>query len=128
MPQRPRVQHTRTHKPPPASGVATSHRRPVPKRPAPEPDRPRFVAVAAAPVAARAPRDELHLPSGGLFLLAGGFLFLLVTAAVAVVPARALPVRVAAAVDGRSEQLLFVALCALGLCFAVAFLIAFVSS
>jgi len=63
-----------------------------------------------------------------LFLLAGGFLFLLVTAAVAVVPARALPLRVADAVDGRGEQLLFVALCALGLCFAVAFLIAFVSS
>ena len=79
-------------------------------------------------MAARATKDELHLPAGLLFLLAGGFLFLLVTAAVAVVPARALPARVATAVDRRGEQLLFVALCALGLCFAVAFLLAFVSS
>ena len=79
-------------------------------------------------MAARATKDELHLPADLLFLLAGGFLFLLVTAAVAVVPARALPARVATAVDRRGEQLLFVALCALGLCFAVAFLIAFVSS
>ena len=79
-------------------------------------------------MAARATKDELHLPAGLLFLLAGGFLFLLVTAAVAVVPARALPARVATAVDRRGEQLLFVALCALGLCFAVAFLSAFVSS
>jgi hypothetical protein len=79
-------------------------------------------------VAARATRDELRLPAGLLFLLAGGFLFLLVTAAVALVPERALPLRLADAVDGRGEQLLFAALCALGLCFAGAFLIAFVSS
>lgn len=79
-------------------------------------------------MAARATSDELHLPAGLLFLLAGGFLFLLVTAAVAVVPARALPARIATAVDGRGEQLLFVALCALGLCFTVVFLIAFASS
>jgi len=122
------VQRTRTRKPHPGTGVATSHKRQVAKRTAPERDRPRLAAATAAPVAARATRDELRLPAGGLFLLAGGFLFLLVMTAVAVVPARALPVRVADAVDGRGEQLLFVALCALGLCFAVAFLIAFVSS
>jgi hypothetical protein len=63
-----------------------------------------------------------------LFLLAGGLLFLLVTAAVAVVPARALPARAAVAVEGRREQLLFVALCALGLGFTLALLVAFVSS
>jgi hypothetical protein len=71
----------------------------------------------------------VRLPAAVLFLLAGGFMFLLVTAAAAVVPARALPARVAAAVNGRGEQLLFVALCALGsLCFGLAFLIAFASS
>jgi hypothetical protein len=122
------VQRTRTHKPHPKPGVATSHRRAVAKRPAPEPDRQRLVTAAAAPVAAGATKDELRVPAGALFLLAGGFVFLLVTAAVAVVPERALPVRVADAVDGRGEQLLFAALCALGLCFAMAFLIAFVSS
>jgi hypothetical protein len=79
-------------------------------------------------VAARATKDELRLPTGLLFLFAGGFLFLLVSAALAIVPARALPARVATAVDRRGEQLLFVALCALGLCFTVAFLIAFASS
>jgi len=63
-----------------------------------------------------------------LFLLAGGFLFLLVTAAVAVVPAHALPTRVACAVDGRREQLLFVAVCVLGLGFVLTFLVAFASS
>jgi len=126
--QRPRVQRTRTHKPPPGTGAATAYRRPVATRPAPQADSPQLVAAAAAPGAARTTRDELRLPAGALFLLAGGFLFLLVTAAVAVVPARALPERVADAVDGRGEQLLFVALCALGLCFALTFLIAFVSS
>jgi hypothetical protein len=115
-------------KPHPRTGVATSHKRPVTKRPAPGRDRPQLASAPAAPLAARATRDELRLPAGGLFLLAGGFLFLLVTAAVALVPARALPLRIADAVDGRGEQLLFIALCALGLCFAVAFLIAFVSS
>ncbi|MET0202382.1 MAG: hypothetical protein ABW227_04650 [Gaiellaceae bacterium] len=124
------MERTRTRKPHPHPGtsVATSHKRPVAKRPASGRDRPQLAAATAAPVAARATRDELRLPAGGLFLLAGGFLFLLVMTAVAVVPARALPVRVADAVDGRGEQLLFVALCALGLCFALAFLIAFVSS
>jgi hypothetical protein len=127
-PPRPRVHRTRAHEPDPGKGLVTSPRRSVAKRPAPERDRPRLAAAAGAPVAARATRDELRLPAGLLFLLAGGFLFLLVTAAVAVVPERALPVRLADAVDGRGEQLLFVALCALGLCFVVAFLIAFVSS
>jgi hypothetical protein len=63
-----------------------------------------------------------------VFLLVGGLLFLLITAAVAVVPARALPARAAVAVDGRRELLLFVALCALGLGLALALLVAFVSS
>jgi hypothetical protein len=97
------------------------------KQVAAAPDRPQLAATAA-PAATPAATDELRLPAGLLFLLAGGFLFLLVTAAVAVVPARALPARVATAVDRRGEQLLFVALCALGLCFTVVFLIAFASS
>jgi hypothetical protein len=124
---RPRVQRTRAHEPDPRNSIATSYKRPVAKRPAPERDRPRSVA-AAAPVAASAPRDELRLPAGIVFLLAGGLLFLLVTAAVAVIPARALPARAAVAVEGRREQLLFVGLCALGLGFTLALLVAFVSS
>jgi hypothetical protein len=63
-----------------------------------------------------------------LFLVAGGFLFLFVTAAVAVVPAGVFPARVAAEVDGRGEQLLFAGLCALTLCLGLAFLIALASS
>jgi hypothetical protein len=100
----------------------------VAKRPAPERDRPQLAAAAGAPVAAGATRDELRLPAGLLFLLAGGLLFVLVTAAFAVIPARALPARAAIAVEGRREQLLFGALCALGLGFTLALLVAFVSS
>jgi hypothetical protein len=97
------------------------------KRVSHEPDRPHLVAVAT-PVTGSAATDELRLPAGLLLLLAGGFLFLLVTAAVAVVPAHALPTQVAAAVDGRREQLLFVALCALGLGFVLTLFVAFASS
>jgi hypothetical protein len=79
-------------------------------------------------VAARAARDELRLPAGLLFFLAGGFLFLLASAALAVVPARVLPARAAVAVEGRREPLLFVALCTVGLGITLVLLVAFASS
>ena len=55
-------------------------------------------------------------------------MFLLITVAVVVVPARALSPRVAAAVDGRRERLMFIALCALWFGFALLLLVALASS
>jgi hypothetical protein len=100
---------------------------PVPKQPAPGRERPRLVA-AAAQVASPAATNELRLPAGVLMLLAAGALFLLVIVAVAAIPARALPSKVAERVDGRREQLLFVGLCTLAAGFALTFLLAFAAS
>ncbi len=61
-------------------------------------------------------------------LLAAAMVFLLVTSAVALVPARALPREVAEKVEGRRELLLFIGLCALGVGFVLTFLVAFASS
>lgn len=72
--------------------------------------------------------NELRLPAGALVLLAAGMVFLLVTSAVALVPARALPREVAEWVDGRRELLLFIGLCALCVGVFVTFLVAFASS
>lgn len=101
--------------------------RPVPKQPAPGRERPRLVA-AAARVAPPAATNELRLPNGALMLLAAAGLFLLVTVAVAAIPARALPSQVAERIDGRREQLLFVGLCALGVGFALTLLLAFAAA
>jgi hypothetical protein len=70
----------------------------------------------------------VHLPVGVFALFAAAFLCLLLAAAVAIVPASALPSRVAAAVDGRREALLFVALCVLGFGLVVMLFIALASS
>jgi hypothetical protein len=93
------------------------------KQVAAAPDRPQLAATAA-PAAPAPTTDELRVPGGMLVLLAG-FALLLVTALVALVPMRALPSRVGAAVDGRRELLEFVATCALGLGIALTLLVAF---
>lgn len=72
--------------------------------------------------------NELRLPAGALVLLAAGMVFLLVTSALALVPARALPREVAERVDGRRELLLFIGLCTLCVGVFVTFLVAFASS
>jgi hypothetical protein len=63
-----------------------------------------------------------------LLLVAVPLVFLLVTGAVVVLPVRMLPARLAAAVDGRRENLLFVALCALSFGFVLVLLVALASS
>lgn len=100
--------------------------RPRAKSPA-KPRRPRLVATAA-PLAPAVTAKEVRLPAALLALIAAAFMFLLVTAAVALVPARALPARVSAAVDGRRELLVFIALCALGFAFGIVLLMALASS
>jgi hypothetical protein len=108
----------------PGGGLALRRTRPSATRPTPE--RPPLVAAAA--VAPAATTDDLRLPSGVLFLFAAAFLFLLVAAAVALVPSRALPARLSVAVGRRREQLLFVALCMVGVGFAVVLLVALASA
>ena len=72
--------------------------------------------------------NDLRVPAGILLLIPVAFLFLLVVATVVVLPAALLPARVAAAVDGRREDLMFVALCALSLGFVLVFFVALASS
>jgi hypothetical protein len=89
--------------------------------------RPQLVA-ATAPAALAATTNELTSPAEILFLVLAAFAGLLVVVGVVAVPARVLPARVAAAVDGRREQLMFVALCALSLGFVLVFFVALGSS
>ena len=77
---------------------------------------------------ATAATNELRLPTGVLVLLAAAPVFLLVTSALVLVPARVLPREVAENVEGRREQLVFIGLCARGVGLFLALLIAFVSS
>lgn len=69
-----------------------------------------------------------QVPPGLVALLGLSFVFLLVTAAVVILPARALPARVAEAIDGRRESLLFFALCAVGAGLVLALLAALATS
>jgi hypothetical protein len=68
--------------------------------------------------------DDLRVPPGVLLLFGATLAFLLLIAALALVPARALPVRVSAVVTGRREELLFVALCMVGVGVVVLLLVA----
>jgi hypothetical protein len=108
----------------PGGGLAARRTPPSVTRPAPK--RPPLVAAAA--VAPAATTDDLRVPSGVLFLFVAAFLFLLVTAAVALVPSRALPARLSVAVGRRREQLLFLALCSVGVGFAIVLLVALASA
>ena len=121
------MHRTRTHELDPGGAVAAQSTRQVGKRLAAAPERSRLVA-AAAPVTPATTTDELRLPSGVLAFLAAGFALLLVTAAVAIVPGRTLPHRIAAEIDGRRELLFFVALCTLAVGFALTLLVAIASS
>lgn len=74
----------------------------------------RFALVTAiAPPARVATTDDLRLPAGIVLFVLGAFVFLLFIGTVVILPVRVLPTRVAVAVDGRRETLMFVALCAL---------------
>ena len=121
------MHRTRTHELDPGGAVAAQSTRQVGKRLAAAPERSRLVA-AAAPVTPATTTDELRLPSGVLAFLAAGFALLLVTTAVAIVPVRALPRRIAAEIDGRRELLFFVALCTLAVGFVLTLLVAIASS
>jgi len=90
-------------------------------------NRPQLVA-ATAPAPLAATTNDLRVPAGILLLIPVAFVFLLVIATVVVLPERVLPARVAAAVDGRREDLVFVALCALSLGFVLVFFVALASS
>ena len=68
--------------------------------------------------------NDLRVPPGVLLLFGATLAFLLLVAAVALVPARALPVRLSAVVTGRREELLFVALCTVGVGVVVLILVA----
>jgi len=82
--------------------------------------------VAAAPTA-RVTADDLRVPPGVLLLFGAALAVLLLVATIAFVPARALPVKVAA-VAGRREELLFVALCTAGVGVVVLLLVALASA
>ncbi|HET7554645.1 MAG TPA: hypothetical protein VFJ75_03205 [Gaiellaceae bacterium] len=83
---------------------------------------------ATAPAALAATTNAVRVPAGILLLIPAAFGFLLVIATLVVLPERVLPARVAAAVDGRREHLVFVALCALSLGFVLVFFVALASS
>jgi hypothetical protein len=80
------------------------------------------------PVAPAATTNELHVPAVAVEFLAVAFALLLAAAAVAVVPARALPSRLSAAIDGRRELLLLGALGILGFAFVLILLLGLASA
>jgi hypothetical protein len=109
-------------------GVAPRLTRPTPNRsPGAQPPKQRLVA-AGLPIAPAAATNQLRLPPGVLAFLAFSLAILLATAAAVLVPARALPPRLSAAVDGRRELLLLGALCLLGLGFALVLLVGLASA
>lgn len=119
----------RAHKPS-RRGVAVGprHNRPPAKPPSASTKQPGTRLAAASLPVAPAATNRLNLPSPILAFLALSLAILLATAALVVVPARALPSRLSAAVDGRRELLLLGALCLLGFGFAVALLIGLASA
>jgi hypothetical protein len=84
-----------------------------------------LAAAAAAPVATT---NEQPVPAGILLLVLAAFVLLLVIATVVMLPERFLPAGVAAAVGGRRESLVFVALSALSLSLGLALLVTLASS
>ena len=84
--------------------------------------------AATAPPALASTTDEIGVPAGILLLIPVAFGFLLIIVTLVVLPVRMLPAPVAAALDGRREELVFVALCALSLGFVLVFLVALASS
>jgi hypothetical protein len=84
-----------------------------------------LAAAAAAPVATT---NEQPVPAGILLLVLAAFVLLLVIATVVMLPERFLPAGVAAAVEGRRESLVFVALSALSLSLGLALLVTLASS
>lgn len=121
---RPRPAVHRTPKPHRArTAVAT------PRQAAPQPPpklRPTRLVAAGLPVG-RTPHSW-RVPSAAVGLLVLSFLFLLLTIGAAVLPERALPARVATAVDGRREPLLFFAFSAVGVGLVLALLVAIATS
>ena len=119
----------RTHEPDRKGAVAARRTRLNSKLLPSAGERPRPHLVAAAlPVAPAATTHELHVPPAVVGFLAVSFALLLAAAAVAVVPARALPSRLSAAIDGRRDLLLLGALSILGFAFALIFLLGLASA
>jgi hypothetical protein len=79
-------------------------------------------------VAPNATTNELHVPAAAVGFLAVAFALLLAVAAVAFVPARALPSRLSATIDRRRDLLLLGALSILGFAFALIVLLALASA
>jgi hypothetical protein len=105
--------------------IAWHVRQVVAKRPPPAKTRLELVAAAAAPIATT---NELRVPAAILLMVAVAFLVLLVVAVVVLLPERVLPAGVAAAVEGRRENLVFLAACALTFVFLLVLLVALASS
>ena len=119
----------RTYEPDRKGAVAARRTRPSSKLPPSAGERrlPHLVA-AAVPAPPAATTHELHVPAAVVGFFAVSLALLLAAAAVAVVPARALPSRLSAAIDGRRDLLLLGALGILGFAFALILLLGLASA
>jgi hypothetical protein len=100
---------------------------PAPRPIVPDPAAESIVAAAVPAVATEA-SSGIKVPGAALFVLVAAFALLLLAAGVAAVPEQALPSRAAARLDGRRGDLLFAALCAVGVGLVAAILATLVSS
>lgn len=121
------LRHTRPSRPEPKAFAAWHVRGVVAQRSAEGLTRSQLVA-ATAPAALAATTNEVRVPAGILLLIPVAFVFLLLIVTLVVLPVRVLPAPAAAALDGRREHLVFVALCALSFGFVLVLLVVLASS